>query len=203
MNYINLLPNELQSILLYKIPVLNIELYQLLIVLVVILLINCYNNNFILNKINNVIKGGEKKNIKVYLFWAEWCGHSNNFMPTWNKLKETKMDSINVEFIDIKDDNEEFEDYTNKFEITGFPTLVILNKNDYEIYNGERTVESITEFINKFTENEEEVEESDEKEKNEEQENNEQENEEEENEEQENEEQEEAQENFSKFITIG
>jgi len=61
MNYINLLPNELQSILLYKIPVLNIELYQLLIVLVVILLINCYNNNFILNKINNVIKGGEKK----------------------------------------------------------------------------------------------------------------------------------------------
>ena len=64
MNYINLLPNELQSILLYKIPILNIELYQILIVLVVILLINCYNNNFILNKINNVIKGGEKKKCK-------------------------------------------------------------------------------------------------------------------------------------------
>jgi len=200
MNYINLLPNELQSILLYKIPILNIELYQILIVLVVILLINCYNNNFILNKINNVIKGGEKKNVKVYLFWAEWCGHSNNFIPTWNKLKETKMDSINVEFIDIKDDNEEFEDYTNKFKITGFPTLVILNNNDYEIYNGERTVDSITKFINKFVENKEnnkknnqiEIEESEEVNEQDEQIEN-----------QEVDEQQGKQENFSNFITIG
>jgi len=193
MNYVNLFPNELQLILLYKIPILNIELYQILIVLVVILLINCYNNNFILNKINNVIKGGEKNNVKVYLFWAEWCGHSNNFMPTWNKLKETKMDSINVEFNDIKDDNEEFEDYTNKFKITGFPTLVILNNDNYEIYNGERTVESIMNFINKFVENKEEVEK--------------QENEEQENEEQVNEGQQQEsvqeKENFSNFITIG
>ena len=142
----------------------------------------------------------KKKNVKVYLFWAEWCGHSNNFIPTWNKLKETKMDSINVEFIDIKDDNEEFEDYTNKFKITGFPTLVILNNNDYEIYNGERTVDSITKFINKFVENKEnnkknnqiEIEESEEVNEQDEQIEN-----------QEVDEQQGKQENFSNFITIG
>lgn len=198
MNYINLLPNELQSFLLYKIPILNIELYQVLIILVIILLINFYNNNFIINKINNIIKGGEKKSVKVYLFWAEWCGHSNNFMSTWNKLKETKMDNINLEFTDIKDDNEEFEDYSNKFEITGFPTLVILNNDNYEIYNGERTVDSITKFINKFVENkesnnkqnnQEEVEESEEEPD-------------EQVEEEEEVEEKKTQENFSKFITI-
>ena len=82
---------------------------------------------------------------KVTLFYANWCGHCKNFIPTWNSLKPY-FQKYNIEFKEY----EELGNYNimKDNNIKSFPTIIIeKNGSKYE-YNGERTVDGlINEFI--------------------------------------------------------
>jgi thiol-disulfide isomerase/thioredoxin len=93
----------------------------------------------------------EKLNKKIpslILFHAEWCGHCRNFMPTWNALSDIiPNDQVNM----VKISCVEKEKQCNSIkEIKGFPTIMYIdiNLNKKIIYSGQRTPESIINFIN-------------------------------------------------------
>ena len=81
----------------------------------------------------------------VVLFYAPWCGHCKRLMPLWKQLQnkykedsETKVKQLNA------DENEqEAQDQ----EIEGFPTIILFKDGKKYTYDGERSLESIDQFI--------------------------------------------------------
>jgi thioredoxin-like negative regulator of GroEL len=86
---------------------------------------------------------------KLVLFYAPWCPHCKSFMDgegsIWDQLKRKRhgrgglvMDQINCE---------EKPELATKFGIKGFPTILKINKDKTEQYEGDRSLASIEGFI--------------------------------------------------------
>ena len=80
---------------------------------------------------------------ELILFKAEWCGHCRSFKQTWNAL-ETHLTNVNFRTIDADKD----EDELKKFNVEGFPTLMLKNKKGIIEFNGDRSVDNIITFVN-------------------------------------------------------
>lgn len=99
------------------------------------------------NKIENFDTMPSKKN--VYLFWASWCGHCMHFKPVFNEFKQ-KLESdksINIKEIDCTDENEDNLELMQKFKISGFPSIVIEENTNFELYKGKRTAADLLNYI--------------------------------------------------------
>ncbi|KGU25439.1 protein disulfide-isomerase domain [Candida albicans P75063] len=95
-------------------------------------------------------------------FYAPWCGYCQKLQPVYHKLgkyinKDAKY-SINIASVNCdKDYNKQL---CSQYQVRGFPTLMVfrppkyekgkqvkLQKHASEVYQGERTVKSITKFL--------------------------------------------------------
>lgn len=78
-------------------------------------------------------------------FYAPWCGHCKQLAPILDQLGEKYKDSETVVIAKIDSTANELE----HTKITSFPTLKYYKKGDNEVvdYNGERTLEGFTKFI--------------------------------------------------------
>jgi len=85
---------------------------------------------------------------EILLFYASWCGHSQKFLPIWEKLQQKFSDSCN--FITIDVDNDE-KGLANDFKIKGMPSIFVGCNNTYTEYAGSRSFESLVAFINEYT----------------------------------------------------
>ena len=96
----------------------------------------------------------EKRNINknlpcCILFYADWCGHCKNFMPIWESLTKTlpsnKINMIKISCVEKEKQCNTIDD------IKGYPTIIYVNIQSKKkiIFSGQRTAESIIEFINK------------------------------------------------------
>jgi thiol-disulfide isomerase/thioredoxin len=101
----------------------------------------------ILNKKENFKEMASKKPT-IYNFNTKTCGWSKKFQPEWDKFSEIAKSSLpNIIVKDIK--CEENKELCSKYNIPGYP-YVLLEIDDKIIpYNGKRTVESLTDFCNK------------------------------------------------------
>ena len=89
------------------------------------------------------------------LFYAPWCGHCKNVLPTWKEL-EQKMDGKHCRVVSVN--SEENPDLLEAHGIKGFPTFKWLpygmnHPADGEEYNGGRTMESFIEYMQKKSSN--------------------------------------------------
>lgn len=89
------------------------------------------------------------------LFYAPWCGHCKNVLPTWKEL-EQKMDGKHCRVVSVN--SEENSDLLEAHGIKGFPTFKWLpygmnHPADGEEYNGGRTMESFIEYMQKKSSN--------------------------------------------------
>merc|ERR1711915_245884 len=89
-------------------------------------------------------------------FYAPWCGHCKQLEPIYEKLGEKFADNSAVVIAKMDAPVNELE----TIKIQSFPTIKLFKKGDNEVvdYNGERTLEGLTAFLegSEETANEEE-----------------------------------------------
>jgi protein disulfide-isomerase A1 len=78
-------------------------------------------------------------------FYAPWCGHCKQLAPIFDQLGEKFAESDSVVIAKIDATANELE----HTKITSFPTLKLYKKGDNAVidYNGERTLEGFTKFL--------------------------------------------------------
>jgi len=86
----------------------------------------------------------KEKNVLVE-FYAPWCGHCKQLAPIYDKLGE-KFSSDNTVVVAKMDSTINELEHTK---INSFPTIKLYKKGDNTIveYNGERTLEGLTKFL--------------------------------------------------------
>ena len=98
---------------------------------------------------NNVREDFESQPITLKLFYADWCGHCKRFKPTFeNELPQViRSRQLPCKLVAINADEQPH--LVKRYNVKGFPTM-ILEKNGRLIeYNGDRTVSDIERFISK------------------------------------------------------
>ena len=98
---------------------------------------------------------------EIYLFSVEWCNHSKNAKPEWNRIKKeldgTKPENSHytINFIELDGDNDESQIDTFESEyltptgkkIDGYPSIWMVKGTDVYEFAAKPTYNSIKEFI--------------------------------------------------------
>jgi thioredoxin-like negative regulator of GroEL len=93
------------------------------------------------------VENNKNTNIKLKLFYVDWCGHCTKFKPIFDGKLKQMIQSLNIPVKLEAIDCDKNPDEANKNNISSYPTL-ILEVNDKLIkYEGEREAEKIIEFI--------------------------------------------------------
>ncbi|VDN99215.1 unnamed protein product [Rodentolepis nana] len=87
--------------------------------------------------------------VNVVKFYASWCGHCENFAPTFKKAASVLKGFVSFGVVD----NDAHGKIGDRFNIGGYPTVLIF-RGDRSVkspakYSGPRTVEGLAEFLMK------------------------------------------------------
>ena len=86
-------------------------------------------------------------NPTIMLFHADWCGHCQSFMPTFDKFSE----NINKSKLNIVKFNADIDKkHISAFNVEGFPTVMLHDPKSKRFidYTGNRTMGDLVKFIN-------------------------------------------------------
>ena len=93
---------------------------------------------------NNSMYGGAKGKGKIILFYADWCGHCQQFKPLWEKIKRKMGKKVTFEEVD---DENVFE--INKYGVQGYPTIIAEKAGKMFKFNDDRSESTLIDFIEK------------------------------------------------------
>lgn len=85
---------------------------------------------------------------KVIYFFADWCGHCRNLSPIWDDFAE-KAKAEGVDVFKVNVDKEKALAEANG--VQALPDIRFITETSEERYNGERTLEGLTEALQKMT----------------------------------------------------
>ena len=81
-------------------------------------------------------------------FYAPWCGHCKKFLPEVKKVAQAFNEiEPNASVAIMNCDT--YRTYCQRFEVKGFPTIRLFKDGEAIPFSGERTAESVADFINK------------------------------------------------------
>ena len=118
-----------------------------LIGLIIIMLFNNLRNNRRIQNVQKIVNMTNNDSTpKIINFNASWCYWSKKLQPVWDNLTDS-MRNKDIEVLDIKCELDENKDLCNRYQIEGFPTIKLIVGNNIEDYNGDRSLEGLTKFI--------------------------------------------------------
>ncbi|KAL7313779.1 protein disulfide-isomerase precursor [Mucor circinelloides] len=87
--------------------------------------------------------------------YAPWCGHCKRLAPVWEQLGEAAAKQAPNLVIAKMDGTENDIPEEAGFDVSGFPTLKFFKADTNELidYDGDRSLEDLTDFISKHTSN--------------------------------------------------
>jgi len=89
------------------------------------------------------VSGGKK----LVWFYADWCGHCKRMKKEWDNASN-KVNGKMVK-IDLGDDNSETKKISERYNIEGFPTILLLHNGEKQAeYNQERTAQAFETYCN-------------------------------------------------------
>ncbi|XP_045446332.1 protein disulfide-isomerase A6 homolog [Melitaea cinxia] len=71
-------------------------------------------------------------------FFAPWCGHCKNLVPEYKKAARALKGIAKVGAVDA----DQYKDFSQKYGVTGFPTIKIFTGSKHTPYQGQRTAEA-------------------------------------------------------------
>lgn len=122
------------------------------IVILSIVLISVYKTSNSIEEKFAEIPSEQNNKIKVFNFNTSWCGWSKRFQPEWDNFQqETKSNPLltNIEAHDIKCDMDENNSMCEKYQVPGYPYVVIEDSNGVRQYNGPRTKDALVKEFSK------------------------------------------------------
>jgi thiol:disulfide interchange protein len=84
----------------------------------------------------------------MVLFYADWCGHCTKLKPTWEQAAtQANIDTTRMIKIDVGGKDPEHKDLMKKYQIDGFPTILVFQNGTPVSYKGERSVDSFLQSL--------------------------------------------------------
>jgi len=78
----------------------------------------------------------------LVLFYADWCGHCKKLKPTWSECsKKASKDGLNMVQINVGEGTDKDKELAEKYQIDGYPTIMLFKNGKATPYNGPRTEE--------------------------------------------------------------
>jgi len=94
-------------------------------------------------------RGGGENQFKI--FYADWCGHCNAAKKGFESLEnEAGHDGLNIKGNKVKVEminGEHNKEQMSKYNVYGFPSLMLIKAGEQIDYSGDRTKEHIKEWI--------------------------------------------------------
>ena len=81
------------------------------------------------------------------MFYAPWCGHCKRLMPTFDEFAEKHGDGQKLNVGRVNCDEGENSNLCTAYDVSGFPTVLYLNKDQFYEFRGDRNVEGLTKFV--------------------------------------------------------
>jgi len=78
-------------------------------------------------------------------YYMENCGHCKRFAPEWDTFVQNYTGHVKLRKVEMNEAGDDLE----KYNISGFPTILAVDENgDKKDYDGPRTSEGLTKFLN-------------------------------------------------------
>jgi thioredoxin-like negative regulator of GroEL len=112
------------------------------ILVIILVLLRVFNSTY--------YEGFENQSKSVVICKADWCGHCKKAAPEFQKLISASPITLKdgtkatVKILDADKDKSEI----GKFNIRGFPTILIMDGAQQIEYPGNRDADSLIEFLN-------------------------------------------------------
>ncbi len=108
-----------------------------------------YKNKYLKLRNKYEMTGGNNDKVSLHLVKADWCGHCKNFLPLWEEMSKKYSNKYNFVLHNEPDVGKIKKEY--KMNITGFPTLFLVNKNSVVKYENSRNEDNILDFLNQYS----------------------------------------------------
>jgi|TARA_B110000483_G_scaffold28033_1_gene33987 thiol:disulfide interchange protein len=91
-----------------------------------------------------------KDDKKLVLFYANWCGHCKNIKPVWDETaSEINTDNNNKMLkLNVGDGKPEQKEMMEKYNISGFPTIIMFENGENKGVLEKRDKNSFLEYFN-------------------------------------------------------
>lgn len=124
------------------------ELLILLLVLVILFLVRkiCMGNEgFTDDELSDKVKDGKQ----LVMFYADWCGYCKKIKPMWDETasERTTMGKSDMIKINVGDKTPEQNKLMKKYNINGFPTIVMFEDGKVNGVMSGRTKDDFLSFL--------------------------------------------------------